>query len=69
MLAMNASFLMGATLTLRRGHERRGKPDRLGRGGRNDATANDDLEHEGQADQAKANTRKVGENVKNTFTN
>lgn len=32
-----------------------------------DATGKDDLKAEGQADQAKASTKKVGENVKDTF--
>ncbi len=32
-----------------------------------DATGKDDLKAEGQADQAKAKTKKVGEDVKDTF--
>ena len=33
-----------------------------------DAAGKNDLKAEGQADQAKAKTKKVGENVKDTFT-
>lgn len=33
------------------------------------ATANGDLKAEGQADPAKASTKKVGEDEKDTFTN
>ncbi|WP_081813876.1 CsbD family protein [Microbacterium sp. CH12i] len=31
------------------------------------ATNNDDLKHEGQADQAKANVKKVGDDIKDAF--
>ncbi len=34
-----------------------------------DATDKNDLKAEGEADQAKADTKKAGENVKDTFSN